>query len=145
LKVGATKQLAPYMATLYAGSDGVDIDLQPLIIGPAPKRNFRFSVGFAELDEVRMMDGLTAQGYMASMAQYDPSFGGRGSWELLRFVNDQKCRPSLLPFWGIGTQLLLRSSTLLYMVGNADQFGPPAVAAWQAWRAAHPAPATPTA
>jgi hypothetical protein len=102
-------------------------------------------VGFAELDEVRLMDGLTAQGYRASMEQYDPSFSVRGSWELARFVNDQKFRPSLLPFWGIGTQLLLRSSSLLYMVGNADQFGPAAVAAFQAWRAAHPVPPTPTA
>jgi hypothetical protein len=126
--------------------EGVDIDLRPSIIGPAPRRSFRFSVGFAELDEVRMMDGLTAQGYMASMAQYDPSFSVRMESELLRFVTDQKFRPSLLPpLWGIGTQLLLRSSTLFYMVGNADQFGPAAVAAFEAWRAAHPALPTPTA
>src|SRR6266436_3792911 len=127
------------MATLYVGTDGVDIDLRPPTIGPAPQRNYRFAVGFAELDEVRMMDGLTAQGYMASMAQYDPSFGVRTEWELLRFLTDQKFRPSLLPCWGIGPQLLLRSSSLLYMVGNADQFGPAAIAAWQDWRAAHPA------
>jgi MFS family permease len=145
LKVRATKQLAPYMATLNVGADGVDIDLRPPIIGPAPRRNFRFSVGFAELDEVRMMDGLTAQGYMASMAQYDPSFSVRMELELIRFVADQKFRPSLLPCWGIGTQLLLRSSTLFYMVGNADQFGPAAVAAFQAWRTAHPALPTATA
>jgi hypothetical protein len=146
LKVGAIKQLGPYMATLYVGTDGVDIDLRPPTIGPAPRRSFRFSVGFAELDEVRMMDGLTAQGYMASMEQYDPSFTVRMSWELLRFLNDQKFRPSLLPpFWGIGAQLLLRSSTLFYMIGTADQFGPAAVAAFQAWRAVHPAPSTPTA
>jgi hypothetical protein len=146
LKVEATKQLAPYIATLYVGVDGVDIDLRPSIIGPAPPRSFRFSVGFAELDEVRMMDGLTAQGYMASMAQYDPSFSVRMEWELLRFLTDQKFRPSLLPpLWGIGTQLLLRSSTLFYMVGNAEQIGPAAVAAFEAWRAAHPALPTPTA
>lgn len=145
LKVGATKQLAPYMATLYVGTDGVDIDLRPPTIGPAPRRSFRFYVGFGELDEVRMMDGLTAQGYLASMAQYDPSFSVRMEWELLRFVTDQKFRPSLLPCWGIGTTLLLRSSTLFYMVGNADQFGPAAVAAFLAWRAAHPAQPTPTA
>jgi hypothetical protein len=145
LRVGATQQLAPYMATLYVGTDGVDIDLRPPTIGPAPQRNFRFSVGFAELDEVRIMDGLTAQGYLASMEQYDPSFSVRTQWELLRFLTDQKFRPSLLAYSGIGPQLLLRSSSLLYMIGNADQFGPPAVAAWQAWRAAHRAPATPTA
>jgi hypothetical protein len=145
LKVGATKQFAPYMATLFVGTDGVDIDLRPPSIGPAPQRSFRFSVGFAELDEVRIMDGLTAQGYLASMANYDPSFSIRMEWELVRFLTDQKYRPSLLPCWGIGTQLLLRSSSLFYMVANADQFGPAAVDAWQAWRAAHPAPPTPTA
>jgi hypothetical protein len=146
LKVGATNKVARYIATLYVGADGVDIDLRPPIIGPAPRRSFRFSVGFAELDEVRMMDGLTAQGYMASMAQYDPSFSVRMEWELVRFLTDQKFRPSLLPpLWGIGTQLLMRSSTLFYMVGNADQFGPAAVAAFQAWRVAHPALSAPTA
>jgi len=50
-------------------------------------------------------------------------------WELLRFLTDQKFRPSVLPCWGIDTQLLLRSSSLLGMVGNADHFGPAAVAA----------------
>src|SRR6267378_2569769 len=35
LKVEATKQLAPYLATLYVGTDGVDIDLRPPTIGPA--------------------------------------------------------------------------------------------------------------
>jgi hypothetical protein len=145
LRVEATKQLGPYMATVYVGNDGVDIDLRPPTIGPAPKRNFRFSVGFAELDEVRMMDGLTAQGYLASMEQYDPSFSVRMQYELLRFLTDQKFRPSLLPYSGIGPQLLLRSSLLFYMIGNADQFGPTAVAAWQAWRSAHPVPPTPTA
>ena len=145
LKVGATKRLAPYMATLDVGVDGVDFDLRPAIIGPAPPRSFRFSVGFAELDEVRMMDGLTAQGYLASMAQYDPSFRVRMEWELVHFLTDQKFRPSLLPpLMGIGMQLLLRSSTLFYMVGNADQFGPAAVAAFEAWRAAHPALPTTT-
>jgi hypothetical protein len=67
-------------------------------------------------------------------------------WELLHFLTDQKFRPSLLPpLWGIGSQLLLRSSTLFYMVGNAEQFGPPAVAAFEAWRAAQSALPTPTA
>lgn len=145
LKIGATQQLGPYMATVYVGNDGVDIDLRPPTIGPAPNRHFRFSVGFAELDEVRIMDGLTAQGYLASMQQYDPSLDVRMQWETLRFLTDQKFRPSLGAYAGIGPQLLLRSSSLLYLVGNADQFGPTAVAAWQAWRARHPAPATPTA
>jgi len=144
LKVGANELLGPYLATLNVGTDGVEIDVRPWYFGGVPKRSFRFYVGFGELDEVRIMDGLTAQGYMASMDQYDPTFIARMSWELLHFGMDQKARPSLMSTLAIGTHLLLRSSTLFYMVGNADQFGPPAVAAWQAWRTAHPAPATPT-
>jgi hypothetical protein len=144
LKVGAAKKISPYMATLHVGNDGVEFDLRPSPILRAPE-SYRFSVGFAELDEVRLMDGLTVQGYWQSMEQYDPTLAVRMAAELLHFVADQKARPSLLGFGGIGAHLLLRSSTLLYVIGNADQFGPVAVAAWQAWRAAHPAPAVPTA
>jgi hypothetical protein len=143
LKVEATRMLARYTATVYVGAEGLDLDLVPS--SRTPRRTYRFSVGFAELDEVRMMDGLTAEGYMFSMEQYDPTLNIRSEWELVRFLTDQNFRPSVLPMFGIGTQLLMRSPTLFYMVGNADQFGPAAVAAWQAWRAAHPAPVTPTA
>jgi len=145
LKVGATKQLGPYLATINVGTDGVEVDLRPLTLSLTLKRTYRFFVGFGELDEVRMMDGLTAQGYLLSMEQYDPTFTARMAWELAHFGLDQKARPSLISMLGIGTHLLLRSSTLFYMVGNADQFGPVAVAAWESWRAAHPAPSTPTA
>src|SRR6266849_9752253 len=137
LKVGANKTLGPYLATLNVGTDGVEFDLRPWMFGRAQQRSYRFYVGFGELDEIRMMDGLTAQGYMASMEQYDPTFTVRMEWELAHFAIDQKARPSLIFMLGIGTQLLLRRSTLFYMVGNADEFGPAAVAAWKAWRAAH--------
>jgi hypothetical protein len=145
LKVGAANRLGQYLATLNVGTDGVEVDLRPLTFGLTLKRTYRFNVGFGELDEVRMMDGLTAQGYMLSMEQYDPTFTVRTAAELVHFSLDQKARPSLISMLGIGTHLLLRSSTLLYMVGNADQFGPAAVAAFQAWRAAHPVAPTPTA
>jgi hypothetical protein len=145
LKVGAANQLGPYLATVNVATDGVEIDLRPLMFGRTPKRSYRFYVGFEELDEVRTMDGLTAQGYALSMEQYDPTFTVRAAWEIAHFGMDQKARPSLINMWGVGANLLLRSSTLLYMVGNADQFGPAAVAAWQAWRTTHPVPATPTA
>jgi hypothetical protein len=145
LKVGAANQLGPYLTTVNVGTDGVEVDLRPLMFGRAPRRSYRFYVGFEELDEVRTMDGLTAQGYALSMEQYDPTFTVRAAWEIAHFGLDQNARPSLINMWGIGANLLLRSSTLLYMVGNADQFGPAAVAAWQAWRTTHPVPATPTA
>jgi len=142
LRVEATRKLAPHMATLHVGTDGVEVDMRPAFIRRAPE-SYRFSVGFAELDEVRIMDGLTAQGYWGAMAQYDPTIGIRMEWELLHFVADQKARPSILGLIGFGTHLLLRGSTLLYLIGNADLFAVDALTAWQAWRATHPAPATP--
>ena len=143
LRVEATRQLAPYMATLHVGTDGVEVDMRPAFIRRAPE-SYRFSVGFAELDEVRIMDGLTAQGYWGSMGQYDPTIFIRMEWELLHFVADQKARPSILGLIAFGTHLLMRGPTLLYLIGNADPFAQDALTAWQAWRAAHPAPATPT-
>jgi hypothetical protein len=143
LSVEGTKQVAPYMATLHVGADGVEVDMRPAFIRRAPE-SYRFWVGFAELDEVRIMDGLTAQGYWGAMGQYDPTIVLRMEWELLHFVADQKARPSILGLIAIGTHLLLRGPTLLYLIGNADPFAVDALTAWQAWRAAHPEPATPT-
>jgi len=144
LKVEATKQLSPYLATLHVGTDGVEFDMRPAFVRRAPE-TYRFWVAFAELDEVRLMDGLTAQGYWGAMAQYDPTLGIRMEWELLHFMTNQRARPSIIGFLGFGTHLLVRGPTLMYLIGNADPFGPAAVAAWEAWRAARPAPAAPTA
>jgi hypothetical protein len=144
LKVEATKQLSPYLATLHVGTDGVEFDMRPAFVRRAPE-TYRFWVAFAELDEVRLMDGLTAQGYWGAMAQYDPTLGIRMEWELLHFMTDQRARPSIIGFLGFGTHLLVRGPTLMYLIGNADPFGPAAVAAWEAWRATRPAPAAPTA
>lgn len=138
LRVETTKRVAPYMATLHVGADGVEVDMRPAFIRRAPE-TYRFWVGFAELDEVRIMDGLTAQGYWAAMGQYDPTIYLRMEGELLHFVADQKARPSILGLIAIGTHLLLRGPTLLYLIGNADPFAADALNAWQAWRAAHPA------
>jgi hypothetical protein len=143
LRVEATRQLAPHMATVHVGTDGVEVDMRPAFIRRAPE-SYRFWVGFAELDEVRIMDGLTAQGYWGTMGQYDPTIGARMEWELLHFVADQKARPSILGLIGFGTHLLLRGSTVLYLIGNADPFGVDALTAWQAWRAAHSAPTAAT-
>ncbi len=143
LRMEATRQLAPHMATLHVGTDSVEVDMRPALIRRAPE-SYRFLVGFAELDEVRSMDGLTAQAYWESMGQYDPTIGIRMEWELLHFIADQKARPSILGLIGFGTHLLLRGPTLLYLIGNADPFAADALTAWQAWHAAHPAPTTPT-
>ena len=143
LRVEATRQFAPHMATLHVGTDGVEVDMRPAFIRRAPE-SYRFWLSFAELDEVRIMDGLTAQGYWGTMSQYDPTIVLRMEWELLHFIADQKARPSILGLIGFGTHLLLRGPTLLYLIGNADPFALDAMTAWQAWRAAHPVPATPT-
>jgi hypothetical protein len=143
LRVEATRHLAPHMATLHVGTDSVEVDMRPAFIRRAPE-SYRFLVGFAELDEVRIMDGLTAQAYWGSMGQYDPTITIRMEWELFHFMADQKARPSVLGLIGFGTHLLLRGPTLLYLIGNADPFAVDALTAWQAWRAAHPAPTTPT-
>ena len=139
----ATRQLAPHMATLHVGIDSVEVDMRPAFIRRAPE-SYRFLVGFAELDEIRSMDGLTAQAYWGSMGQYDPTISIRMEYELFHFMADQKARPSILGLIGFGTHLLLRGPTLLYLIGNADPFAVDALTAWQAWRAAHPAPTTPT-
>jgi hypothetical protein len=141
LKVEVTRQVAPYMATVHVGADGVEVDMRPAFIIRAPE-SYRFWVGFAELDEVRAMDGLTAMGYWGAMAEYDPTIMIRMQFELFHFVADQKARPSILGLIAIGTHLLMRGPTMLYLIGNADPFAVDAVTAWQAWRAAHPAPAT---
>jgi hypothetical protein len=143
LSVGATRKVAPYMATLHVGADGVEVDMRPAFIRRAPD-SYRFWVGFAELDEVRIMDGLTAQGYWGAMGQYDPTIFLRMEGELLHFMVDQKARPSVLGLIAIGTHLLMRGPTLLYLIGNADPFALDALTAWQAWRSAHPAPAIAT-
>ena len=95
LRVEATRQLAPYMATAHVGTDGVEVDMRPAFIRRAPE-SYRFSVGFAELDEVRIMDGLTAQGYWGSMGQYDPTIGIRmeiGAAPLRRRPESQAVHP----------------------------------------------------
>lgn len=140
LRVRTANQIARFVPTIRVGVDGVDIDLRPAVIGAAPARSFRVSVGFAELEEVRLMDGLTAQGYLGAMGQHDPTLAARMEWELIRFMTNPAARPSILVMWSVGTHILLRGATVWYLVGNADQTGPPTVAAWDAWRAAHGVP-----
>lgn len=140
LKVEASRRFGRYLPTLAVGVEGVDVYLRPLTIA-APQRIFRFSVGFAELDEVRTLDGLSAQGYWQSMAQMDPTLDARSTWELLQLLSGREYRPSIFGMLGLGTHVLMRSATKLYLIGNADESGPAAVAAFQAWRAAHQVPA----
>lgn len=146
LKGSATVQLSQFLTTMSLVPDGVVVDLRPINIGRLRARQQVFSIGFAELDEVRAMDGLASQGYQVAMEQYDPTLPARVAWELFRFLSGQIPRPTLcIGVVGLGTHVLMRSSTLLYLIGNADQTAPAIVAAWQAWQNAHKAPATPIA
>lgn len=144
LKVRTTRQFAKFMAAISVIQDGVSIDIRPINIGPLQARQHEFRVAFAELDEVRAMDGLSAQGYQLSMERYDPTLMLRVEWELVRFLSGQVARPTLcFAVLGFGTHVLIRSSTLLYLIGNADQSAPTIVAAWQAWNSARQTSATP--
>jgi hypothetical protein len=145
LNAEAVKATMPrYMGSVTVLPDHLEIDVWSPALGIAQHR-YAVSVGFAELDEVRMLDATSAQGYWASMLRYDPSIGGRADWDVYRLVTGQTTRPTVLNLSVPGSSLLMRSSALLYLIGGADQFGPPAVAAWESWRAAHPAPVQPTA
>ena len=145
LKGEASTQFSQYLTSISLIPDGVSIDLRPINVGRLRARQQVFSVGFAELDEVRMMDGLAAQGYLLGLEQYDPTLQVRVPWELFRFLSGQITRPTLcVGVVGLGTHVLMRSSTLLYLIGNADQTAPAIVAAWQAWRNAQQMPAVPT-
>lgn len=143
LKGSGTVHLSQFLTTMSLVPDGVVVDLRPINIGRFRARQQVFSIAFAELDEVRAMDGLAAQGYQLAMEQYDPTLTARVAWELFRFLSGQIPRPTLcVGVVGLGTHLLMRSSTLLYLIGNADQTAPAIVAAWQGWRNAHQTPAT---
>ena len=135
---------ARYLGSVTVLPDHLEIDVWSPALG-VPQHRYMASVGFAELDEVRTLDAPTAQAYWASMLQYDPSIGGRANWDVYRLVTGQTTRPTILNLTIPSASLLMRSSALLYLVGGADQFGPPAVAAWESWRAAQPAPVRPTA
>jgi hypothetical protein len=139
-----TKQLAGGSAVVRVGTHGLDIDLHMTAVGAAtPQRNWVFSVGFAELSEVRTLGANEAQAYSQSMEQYDPTVGARAAWELYQFVEGKVTRPSIFGQLSFGTHLLVRGPTVLYLIGNGDEFGPAAVAAWQAWQARHAVPTTP--
>jgi hypothetical protein len=124
---------------IRVGRDGIDIDLNVPNVGFAPKHGWVFSVGFAELNEVRTLSTVEAEAHLHAMLQSDASLSARMGAELSAFIAGQLPRPSLFQYQASGTHLLARGPAVLYVVGDADQTGPAAVAAWQAWQAAHAA------
>lgn len=141
---GVQKELSRGSPLVRVGTDGIDIDLHMTTIGSAPKRSGSvFSVGFAELSEVRTLGPNEAQAYWQSMQQYDPTVTARAGWELYKFVAGKVARPYIFEQLAFGTHLLVRGPTVLYLIGNSDESGPAAVAAWQAWQARQAALAVP--
>ena len=122
------------------GRDGIDIDLNVHNVGFAPWHGWAFSVGFAELNEVRTLGAVDAQAYWQAMLQYDASLPSRMGVEISAFIASQLPRPSILEVQTSGTHLLARGPAVLYLIGDAEETGPAAVAAWQAWQAAHASP-----
>ena len=125
---------------IRVGRDGIDIDLNVQGLFFAPKQGWVFSVGFAELTEARTLTAVEAEAHLHAMLEHDPSLSARMADQLTAFINSQLPRPSFFQYQAAGTHLMVRGPGVLYVVGDADQTGPAAVAAWQAWRAAHAAP-----
>lgn len=147
LKRDYNATFSSYLPTIAVNAGGLEIEVRFIVIGTPPQPRWHLSVPFAELDEVRLLDGLSARGYMESLQAYDPTLPVRLQWEVWRFYMGKVAKPTLFTpgLTAAGAQLLLRGPKLLYLISNADATGPAAVDAWNAWRAAHATQATPTA
>lgn len=130
-------------ASVLVGSDGLDVVQNITTIGGPPRGPWDFHVTFAEIDEVRTMDAMNAQAYWRTMQEYDPTLSVRAANELYQYLKGQLQRPSIYENISAGEHLLIRSPSVLYLIASADESGPAAIAAWQAWRAAHGTPAAP--
>ena len=139
LKRDYNASFASYLSTIGVTADSVEIEVRFIVIGTPPQPRWHLSVPFADLEEVRLLDGLSAEGYLTSLQAYDPTLQFRLQWEVWRFYMGKVAKPSLfMPgVTAAGAQLLLRGPGLLYLISNADETGPAAVAAWEAWRATH--------
>ena len=143
-RMGSDKHYAEEAPVHSATVDAFWIDRTPVT-----NRQFREfvratgHVTFAEIDELRMMDAMNAQAYWQTMREYDPTLSTRMASELYQCLMGQLPRPSIYENISDGEHLLIRSPSVLYLIAWADESGPPAIAAWQAWRAAHGTPAAP--
>ena len=125
-------------ARLSLAGDGIDIAIPIKYVGtPRVRQSWVFHVAFSEVDELREFGTMEAEAYWDSLGQYDRTIAIRAGADLFRYANGQIPRPTIYNGVGLGPNLLVRGSNLLYVVGLADDSGPAAVAAWQAWRAAH--------
>ena len=140
---GLNKETSQYAPWVSVGPDGIYFELRVKTIG-GPQRRWVFHVTFDEIQEVRMLGALDAQAYWESMCQYDPTLAVRAGLEMFSYFKGDLARPSIFESLSAGTHILVRSPTVLYLMGEADGTAPAAVVAWQGWRAAREAPNAPT-
>lgn len=140
---GLRSELSPWAPAVYVSSDGYDVDFKTLIVGLVGKRHRLVHIGFPELDEVRILAWNDAAAYAESLTTYDATLTPRMVWEFSRFVQGNLPRPSVFLYSSFGMHLLLHGPSLLYLIGAGDAWAPAALAAWDAWRSPHVAPAAP--
>jgi hypothetical protein len=142
---GVKKQVATNAAAVVVGAEGIDVVQKVSVIGGPARGPWDFHVGFAEIDELRMLSPMEAQTYWQTMEQYDPTLTVRAAMELYRYLKGELPRPSIYQWVSAAAHLLIRGPSVLYLLAFADESGPAAITAWQAWRAAHATPAIPSA
>jgi hypothetical protein len=142
---GVKKEMSKGAASVLIGADGLDIVQHVTTIGGPPRGPWNFHINFAEIDELRMLDAMDAQAYWQTMQTYDPTLSARQAFELYQYLQGKLPRPSIYQNISAGQHLLIRSPSVLYLLAWEDESGPLAIAAWQAWRATHGTPATPSA
>ena len=138
---GVQQTLGQWAPAVYMTPDGFDVDFKTLIVGLVGRRNPLVHIGFAELDDVRILAWNDAGAYVQSLTTYDATLVPRMVWEFGQFTRGKLPRPSVFLQNNFGAHLLLHGPTLLYLLGQGDAWAPSALAAWQAWRSTHSAPA----
>jgi hypothetical protein len=132
---GLRQTLSQWAPAVYVTADGFDIDFKTAIVGLVGKRHKLIHVGFAELDDVRMLTWNDAGAYAQSLDTYDATLWPRMLWEFTRFIQGKLPRPTVILYSSYGAHLLMHGPSLLYLIGAGDAWAPPALAAWQAWQA----------
>ncbi|MBN1992014.1 MAG: hypothetical protein JW953_04875 [Anaerolineae bacterium] len=101
--------------------EGVMIDpaIPPPIGGKQYRRDYKFQVGFAEIDEIREFSSYPeAQTFMAYSVGPNLNLAVRQTKDMARFVKGEIDRPRVyVQRSGVGKIVLLRGSELFYLLG----------------------------
>lgn len=117
------------LASYTIQNDSIVLDLNRKRARPPGKRPF-ISVGnqpsvvtirFDELDEIRALTFVEAQAFVQYKVGPDLQLGLKLTSDLFHYMNGETERPSHYGSWGsLGTVLLLRGSTLFYLVSVSN-------------------------